>query len=131
MSGPVTLAGTGFKTAGARKRRGTADAAAEGATQFAGYPHEDYIVREFQWQEPDGRFLSMRMNFDKRLEHLRTIRDHSRENYDRALRATRDRLFPLTPTDFQTFGNAAGGGFGARRTTNSRCFVFWVSMCRR
>lgn len=89
------------------------DAGAEGSTQFAGYPHEDYIVREFQWQEPDGRFLSMRMNFDKRPEHLRTIRDHSRENYDRALRATRDRLFPLTPTDFQTFGNAAGGGFGA------------------
>ncbi len=84
-----------------------------GATQFAGYPHADYLVREIEWQEPDGCFISMRMNFDQTPEHLRTIRDHSRENYDRALRATGGRLFPLTPTDHQTFGNAAGGGFGA------------------
>lgn len=71
-------------------------AGAEGATQFAAFPHADAVVREFSWQEPEGTRISLRPDVVGQLASLRTFRDHAREQYEMALHATGSRLFPLT-----------------------------------
>ncbi|MGE0605807.1 MAG: HEAT repeat domain-containing protein [Pirellulales bacterium] len=82
-----------------------------GATQFAVVPHQDYVLREINWAEPDGLSLSMAPDFETYLHQLRTLRDHAREDYDRAQRATGGQVFPLT-RDGLYFGNAWGAATG-------------------
>lgn len=81
--------------------------AVRGATQFATFPHDDYVVREIGWHEPGGLRISMRPDFSAHLDQLRTIRDQAREQYRYALAATGGRLFPLTRGGL-TFGNGWG-----------------------
>ncbi|MCJ8328760.1 MAG: hypothetical protein HRT89_05745, partial [Lentisphaeria bacterium] len=87
-------------------------AQAKGVTQFASYPHQDQVVREFDWHEPDGLRISMNMNVAGARHALVTYRDLERVHYEYALSATSNRLFPLT-RGRQAFGNAAGGATGA------------------
>jgi HEAT repeat protein len=82
-----------------------------GATQFAVFPHQDFVLREIGWNEPEGLNLSMATDFETHLHQLRTLRDHAREHYEMALRATEGQLFPLTRGDLH-FGNAWGGSSG-------------------
>jgi len=82
-----------------------------GASQFATFPHPDYVVREFDWHEPDGRNLSINLSLAP-LGQVRTARDHARHNYEVSLAATGERLFPLTRGRL-SFGNAAGNATGA------------------
>ena len=82
-----------------------------GATQFAVYPHQDFVLREINWAEPEGLRVSMVTDFETYLHRLRTLRDHAREDYERALTATQNRLFPLTRGDLY-FGNAWGASSG-------------------
>lgn len=79
----------------------------EGATQFAVWPHQDQVLREIGWDEPEGLRISMATDFENHLHSLRTFRDHARENYERALRATGGRVFPLTRGPLY-LGNAWG-----------------------
>jgi hypothetical protein len=58
------------------------------ATQFAVFPHQDAVVRSIGWDEPDGTFISMSPDFEANQHQLRTVRDHAREHYDRALVAS-------------------------------------------
>ncbi|MCE9532560.1 MAG: HEAT repeat domain-containing protein [Planctomycetes bacterium] len=90
---------------------GKADAMPAGATQFAVFPHDDYVLREIDWSEPEGLNISMAMDFQKHLNQLRTQRDHAREHYEMALSATEERLFPLTRGDLY-FGNSWGAATG-------------------
>ena len=83
-----------------------------GLTQFAVLPHRDHVLREIAWDEPDGVNISMRMDFKTHLDKLRTFRDHARENYRMALRATEGRLFPLTRGPLY-FTNGWGAATGA------------------
>lgn len=71
-------------------------AGAEGATQFAWYPHPDYITREISWQEFGGDQISMETDFEHGIDKIRTLRDHAREFYERATREANGRLYPLT-----------------------------------
>ena len=83
---------------------------AEGATQFAVFPHGDQVLREFDWNEPEGKNISLLTDFKSYLDRLRTFRDHAREHYDYALNGGGGRLFPLTrgPLYFQPNGGAKG-----------------------
>lgn len=90
---------------------GKADVAAAGATQFAVFPHQDYVLREIDWSEPEGLNVSLTTDFETYLHQLRTLRDHAREHYEKALTATGDKLFPLTRGDLY-FGNAWGAASG-------------------
>ena len=83
-----------------------------GATQFAVYPHQDQVLREIRWDEPEGLRISMATDFENYLHELRTFRDHARENYEKALRATGGRVFPLTRGPLY-FGNAWGAAVDA------------------
>ncbi len=78
-----------------------------GATQFAVFPHKDFVLREISWNEPEGTNISLATDFENHLHMLRTFRDHARENYEKALQATKERLFPLTRGPLY-FGNAWG-----------------------
>ncbi len=80
---------------------------AAGLTQFAVFPHQDQVLREIDWNEPEGRHISMVMDFKKHLHRLRTFRDHARENYEKALMATKGKLYPLTRGELY-LGNAWG-----------------------
>lgn len=71
-------------------------AGAEGATQFASFPHQDYVVREISWQEFGGDQVSMESDFANGIDKIRTVRDHAREHYQYALNATEEKLYPLT-----------------------------------
>lgn len=82
-----------------------------GVTQFAGYPHPDYVSHQFDWHEPDGLHLSMDISFPQNPHLLRTFRDHEREHYDWALAATKNQVFPLTRGGL-TFTNSSGGCTG-------------------
>ena len=87
--------------------------AAQGSTEFAVFPHDDFILRRFDWNEPDGKRLSMRTDFQTFPQDLRTLRDYAREHYQTALWATRDQVFPLTraPLHFANgWGNDSGAG---------------------
>lgn len=87
---------------------------AKGVTQFAVFPHGDFVLREINWREPDGLGVSMRTDFETYLHQLRTFRDHARENYERALRATSERLFPLAREGLyflNGWGSARGAAF--------------------
>jgi len=84
----------------------------EGATQFAVWPHQDQVLREIDWDEPEGLRISMATDFENHFHSLRTFRDHARENYERALRATDGRLFPLTRGALY-LGNAWGYANGS------------------
>ena len=81
---------------------------AEGATQFAMWPYADEVVREISWQQPSGRGVSMLLDFEKHPDQLRTFRDHAREHYEQALKATGGRLFPLTWSDLHLRTSAGG-----------------------
>lgn len=83
---------------------------AKGATQFANLPLADYVAREFTWDEPEGKRISMFMDFDRYPQELRTFRDHAAANYDLAAATTGDRLFPLARGKFYTttYGSADG-----------------------
>jgi hypothetical protein len=91
-----------------RLRIGGNPKAVEGATQFAMWPCQDDVVREFSWQEPSGCNVSMKLDFEKYPDQLRTFRDHAREHYEEALKATGGRLFPLTRADMSL--STGGGG---------------------
>lgn len=78
-----------------------------GATQFAVFPHQDYVLREISWSEPEGCHVTMNMEFESNLHLLRTFRDQAREHYEWALAATGGRVFPLTRGPLY-FGNAWG-----------------------
>lgn len=90
---------------------GKADGATAGATQFAVFPHQDDVLREIDWSEPEGLNISMTTDFETYLHQLRTLRDHAREHYEKALTATDGKLFPLTRGDLY-FGNAWGAASG-------------------
>ena len=80
-----------------------------GATQFAVFPHADYVLREIDWHEPEGLRISLFTDFETYLHRLRTFRDHAREDYDRArCAATAEQVFPLT-RDGLYFGNFGAG----------------------
>lgn len=83
-----------------------------GATQFAVFPHKDFVLREISWNEPEGTNISLATDFENHLHKLRTFRDHARENYENGLQATGERLFPLTRGPLY-FGNAWGYANGA------------------
>jgi hypothetical protein len=83
----------------------------KGATQFAIHPHEDFVLREIAWQEPEGLNISLFTDFETYLHKLRTLRDHAREDYDKALAATGGKIFPLTRGPLY-FGNAWGAAGG-------------------
>jgi hypothetical protein len=72
------------------------DPGAKGATEFAVFPHEDHVLRRFDWSEIDGKRLSMRTDFQTFPRDLRTLRDYARQHYQMAQWATRGQLFPLT-----------------------------------
>lgn len=82
-----------------------------GATQFAVVPHDNFVLREIAWDEPEGMNLSLVTDFETYPQRLRTLRDHAREHYDKALTATQGQLFPLTRGDLY-FGNAWGAASG-------------------
>ena len=82
-----------------------------GATQFAIYPHSDFVLREIDWHEPEGLRISFASDLKKHLHRLRTLRDYAREHYDFARQATKDKVFPLTRGELY-FGNAWGGADG-------------------
>jgi len=90
---------------------GRADVPPGGATQFAVFPHDDHVLREFDWSEPESLNISMVMDFQNRLHLLRTLRDHAREHYEMALAATDEKLYPLTRGDLH-FGNSWGAATG-------------------
>jgi hypothetical protein len=79
-----------------------------GATQFAMGPFADEVVREISWREPSGRNVSMLLDFEKHPDQLRTFRDHAREHYEEALKATGGRLFSLTRSDLHLHTGAGG-----------------------
>ena len=82
-----------------------------GATQFAVFPHDDFVLREIPWTDPEGLRVSLATDFETNLHLLRTFRDHARENYDRAVAATGDQVFPLTRGDLY-FSNVWGAATG-------------------
>ncbi len=82
-----------------------------GATQFAVLPHQDFVLREFNWNEPEGLNISLLPDFETHLHKLRTLRDHAREHYEMALRATGGEVFPLTRGELY-FGNSWGASSG-------------------
>lgn len=93
---------------------------AQGATQFAVFPHGDQVLREFAWDEPEGTNISLFTDFKTYLHKLRTFRDHAREHYDYALAGSRGRLFPLIrgPLYLQPNGGAKGipGDYAGKST---------------
>lgn len=90
---------------------GKAEVKPAGASQFAVFPHQDFVLREIGWDEPEAFTISMAMDFETHLHKLRTIRDHAREHYEFALRATGERLYPLTRGDLY-FANGWGSATG-------------------
>jgi len=96
----ITLAGTPLTPA-----KGFA-----GATQFAAFPHPDFIVREFDWNEPTGLNYTVPLDCDLNRHRLMTFRDHAREHYESALAAS-DRVAPLTRGNLQFIG--IGGAMNA------------------
>jgi len=85
-------------------------AGAQGATQFAVFPHGDQVLREFDWNEPEGTHISLLTDFKTYLDKLRTFRDHAREHYDYAMAGSGGRLFPPIrgPIYLQPNGGAQG-----------------------
>jgi len=79
-----------------------------GATQFASYPFRDTVVREIDWQEPAGLQVSMLLDFEAHPEKLRTFRDHAREQYEVALAACGEQVFPLTRRGLYLETNGGG-----------------------
>ena len=90
---------------------GKAEVKPAGASQFAVFPHADFVLREIGWDEPEAFTISMAMDFETHLHKLRTIRDHAREHYEFAMRATGERLYPLTRGDLH-FANGWGAATG-------------------
>lgn len=90
---------------------GKAETKPAGASQFAVFPHQDYVLREIGWEEPEAFTISMAMDYETHLHKLRTIRDHAREHYEFAMRATGERLYPLTRGDLH-FANGWGAATG-------------------
>jgi hypothetical protein len=88
-----------------------APASVSGATQFAVFPHQDAVLREIDWHEPEGLNISMAMDFENHLHALRTLREHAREHYDFAMQATGGKIFPLTRGELY-FANGWGGASG-------------------
>ena len=88
------------------------DPGAKGATEFAVFPHEDHVLRRFDWSEIDGKRLSMRTDFQTFPRDLRTLRDYARQHYQMAQWATRGQLFPLTRGPLY-FANGGAGDSGA------------------
>lgn len=82
-----------------------------GDTRFADAPHRDATLRSFDWQEVDGRKISMDMRVRTHLHKLRTFRDHERLHYRWALDATGEVLSPLARGNL-IFSNASGGATG-------------------
>lgn len=80
---------------------------AEGATQFASFPHGDYAVREIDWGEYGGNEISMETDFAHGIDKIRTVRDHAREHYFQALDATGGALYPLTRGPLYLWNNLA------------------------
>lgn len=67
----------------------------DGVTQFASFPHNDFIVREFDWSEPLGLNYTCSLDVANYPHRLMTFRDHAREHYQSALTAAQ-RVSPLT-----------------------------------
>ena len=88
-------------------RLSLSDPSARGATQFASWPHPDFILREFDWSEPTGLQYSMMMDCGDRPHLVRSLREHALQYYDWALDATGGQVFPLTRSGL-LFANAAG-----------------------
>lgn len=82
----------------------------QGATQFAVFPHGDQVLREFAWDEPEGKNISLLTDFKTYLDKLRTFRDQAREHYDYAMAGSNGRLFPPIrgPIYLQPNGGAKG-----------------------
>lgn len=89
-----------------------AEGAEAGRTEFAVFPHDDRVLRSFDWREPSGMAWTMMTDFQTHLHRLRTHRDHARENYEHALAAARGRLYPLTRGGL-IFTNGWGQATGA------------------
>lgn len=66
-----------------------------GTTQFASYPHPDFIAREFDWREPTGLNYAVPTDVETYTHRLMTFRDQAREHYETAAKYT-ERLNPLT-----------------------------------
>lgn len=73
----------------------TAASGYAGATQFAAFPHPDFVVREFDWLEPTGLAYTVPLDCETYAHRLMNFRDHAREHYEMALAAA-DRINPLT-----------------------------------
>ena len=89
------------------------DEGSAGLTEFAVFPHEDFALHRFNWNEPDGRRLAMMTDFATFPWSVRTFRDYAREHYRMAVKATGNRLFPLSraPLFFTNgWGNESGSG---------------------
>lgn len=85
---------------------------ARGATQFAVFPHPDAVVRTIGWDEPDGLFISMSPNFEDNAHQLRTVRDHAREHYERALAAAENQPHLLARSGLLTLSNYSAAPLG-------------------
>lgn len=79
-----------------------------GATQFAMYPYADHVVREFDWNEPDGRHINIVMDFDRWRQFLKTFRDCGRDYYEWALENADEQLFPMTRPGLYLGGSGGG-----------------------
>jgi hypothetical protein len=84
-----------------------------GATQFACYPYADAVVREIDWREPAGLYVTLLPDFDSYPDKLRTFRDQAREHYEQALRASEAQVLPLTRPVGLTLETGGGGPAGA------------------
>jgi hypothetical protein len=80
-----------------------------GATQFAMFPHADFVVREIPWDEPDGTRISLVLDFERYLDRLRTFRDHARDNYLMAKKTTGGQVLSLTRGNLLFGSNGATG----------------------
>ncbi len=74
-----------------------------GATQFATFPHNDFVIREFPWNEPTGLAYTVPVDVETYAHRLMTFRDHAREHYETAASYT-PQLNPLTRGDLLITG---------------------------
>jgi len=84
-----------------------------GLTEFAVFPHEDFVLHRIDWNEPDGRRLAIKTDFANFPWSIKTFRDYAREHYRMALGATGNSLFQLSrpPLFFSNgWGNESGLG---------------------
>jgi len=80
----------------------------KGATQLSMHPYADRIVREFDWNGPDGRHINIVMEFERWRDYLKTFRDCARDYYEWALESAGGRLRPMTRPGL--FLGGSGGG---------------------